>query len=103
MGSLRANPALWLTRIGYARIKFPGRRPCPVVKAGYGRINVVLPDQDGDFQHHIAGQVRDNSTGNTLVIPGLWALLPGIATNGGVDSIWFSAGPTAARTAYWAC
>jgi hypothetical protein len=35
--------------------------------------------------------VKDAS-GHTLVIPGLWALLPGTAATGGTDSVWFSAG-----------
>lgn len=59
---------------------------------GDGRINVVGTDHHGRFDRHLEGQVRDSSTGRTLVIPGLWALLPGTATTGGTDSVWFSAG-----------
>jgi uncharacterized protein (TIGR03118 family) len=59
---------------------------------GDGRINVVGVDRHGRFDHHIEGQVRDSSTGRVLSIPGLWALLPGTATTGGTDSVWFSAG-----------
>ncbi|HEU4947896.1 MAG TPA: TIGR03118 family protein [Kribbella sp.] len=59
---------------------------------GDGRINVVRPKGHGRFDHHIKGQLRNSSTGETLVIPGLWALLQGTATTGGTDSIFFSAG-----------
>ncbi len=52
---------------------------------GNGRINVF----EGS---HFQGQLRDGSN-RALVIDGLWALLPGTATTGGVDNVWFSAGP----------
>jgi uncharacterized protein (TIGR03118 family) len=58
---------------------------------GDGRINFVSAKSHGRFEHKIAGQVK-NTYGRTLVIPGLWALLPGTATTGGTDSVWFSAG-----------
>ncbi|QNE19597.1 TIGR03118 family protein [Kribbella qitaiheensis] len=58
---------------------------------GDGRINVVKAKSHGRFDHKIDSQVKDTH-GHTLVIPGLWALLPGTATTGGTDSVWFSAG-----------
>lgn len=54
---------------------------------GDGRIN-VFDARRGGFR----GQLR-GSNGRTLVIDGLWALLPGTATSGGTDAVWFSAGP----------
>ena len=60
---------------------------------GDGRINVIAAEHHGrQFQGHFAGQLRNDKTGRTLVIPGLWSLLRGTATTGGTDSIWFSAG-----------
>jgi uncharacterized protein (TIGR03118 family) len=59
---------------------------------GDGRINVVEAKSDGRFENHIDGQVRNSATGRALVIPGLWALLQGTATTGGIDAVWFSAG-----------
>jgi uncharacterized protein (TIGR03118 family) len=69
---------------------------------GDGRINVLEAedrdrhgDRDGDHDAGFKGGIKlltDANTGKTLVIPGLWALLPGTATTGGVDSVWFSAG-----------
>ena len=38
------------------------------------------------------GQLRD-ANGRMLEIDGLWGLLPGTATTGGTDALWFSAGP----------
>ena len=52
---------------------------------GDGRINVF----DGD---HSEGQLR-GVDGKPVTIDGLWALLPGTASTGGVDALWFSAGP----------
>jgi uncharacterized protein (TIGR03118 family) len=52
---------------------------------GDGRINVFRHD-------HFAGQLSDNHN-HRIVIDGLWSLLPGTATTGGVDTLWFSAGP----------
>jgi uncharacterized protein (TIGR03118 family) len=58
---------------------------------GDGRINIIA--QHGhQFAHHITGQVVDSSTGKPFTEPGLWGLLPGTATNGGTDALWFTAG-----------
>ena len=52
---------------------------------GDGRVSAFRGD-------HFIGQLR--TTGNRPVtIDGLWALLPGTATTGGVGTLWFSAGP----------
>ena len=74
---------------------------------GDGRISVVDPTRHvrhddrhhgrsdghrGGFDGKVVGLLRSADTGDKLVIPGLWALLPGTATTGGTDSIWFSAG-----------
>lgn len=59
---------------------------------GDGRINVISKRGDGRFGGHIEGQVTDESTGTPLSVPGMWALVPGTATTGGTDSIFFSAG-----------
>jgi uncharacterized protein (TIGR03118 family) len=65
---------------------------------GDGRITVVdqarhawRGDQDGS-EDRVVGQLRNGDTRRTLEIPGLWDLLPGTATTGGTDSVWFSAG-----------
>src|SRR5437763_3865485 len=58
---------------------------------GDGKISVIRAKTGGGFEHHIAGVLRD-STGRSLRIDGLWALMPGTATMGGTNSIWFSAG-----------
>jgi len=42
--------------------------------------------------HDFEGQLQ-NEKGKTIVIDGLWALLPGSASSGGVNNVWFSAGP----------
>lgn len=52
---------------------------------GDGHINVYRGD---DF----VGQLQ-NDMHKPIVIDGLWALLPGTATSGGVGNVWFSAGP----------
>lgn len=54
---------------------------------GDGRISVF--DARGG---HFRGQLR-GPAGRPLAIDGLWALLPGTATSGGTDAVWFSAGP----------
>jgi uncharacterized protein (TIGR03118 family) len=54
---------------------------------GNGRINVISLGR----HDRIVGQLRD-STGRTLSIERLWALLPGTATTGGTDAVFFSAG-----------
>jgi uncharacterized protein (TIGR03118 family) len=58
---------------------------------GDGRINIVAT-QGHHFAHHITGLVRVTSTGRAFAEPGLWGLLPGTATNGGTDALWFTAG-----------
>jgi uncharacterized protein (TIGR03118 family) len=52
---------------------------------GDGRINVFT---DG----HFVGQLRDTNH-HRITIDGLWDLLPGTASTGGVGTVWFSAGP----------
>lgn len=52
---------------------------------GDGRINVFTGG-------HFAGQLRDTQN-RRITIDGLWALLPGTASTGGVGTMWFSAGP----------
>lgn len=52
---------------------------------GDGHINVFRGD---DF----VGQLQ-NDKHQPIVIDGLWALLPGTAVSGGVNNVWFSAGP----------
>jgi uncharacterized protein (TIGR03118 family) len=59
---------------------------------GDGRVNVIRKDEHGRYHGHIDGQLTNNATHAPFAIPGLWALLPGTATTGGTDSIWFSAG-----------
>ncbi|MBO0884341.1 MAG: TIGR03118 family protein [Mycobacterium sp.] len=54
---------------------------------GDGRIN-VFNRHSGDFR----GQLL-NRHHQPITIDGLWALLPGTATTGGTDAVWFSAGP----------
>lgn len=54
---------------------------------GDGRIN-VFDARDGHFR----GQLR-RANGHPVTIDGLWALLPGTATSGGTDAVWFSSGP----------
>jgi uncharacterized protein (TIGR03118 family) len=52
---------------------------------GDGRISVFRGD-------HFLDQLRDTRN-HVISIDGLWGLLPGTATTGGVDTVWFSAGP----------
>ncbi len=59
---------------------------------GDGRVNVVSPDKDGDFQPFISSQLH-NAAGGVLTIPFLWALTQATASTGGADALWFSAGP----------
>ncbi len=54
---------------------------------GDGRISVFDP-RTGSFR----GLVSDRHH-KPIAIDGLWALLPGTATTGGTDALWFSAGP----------
>src|SRR4051794_655672 len=73
---------------------------------GDGKVNVIEADHHHHHHHgyydhddhgrrdtgEFEGLLRDAATGQTLAIPGLWSLLPGTATTGGTDSVWFSAG-----------
>jgi uncharacterized protein (TIGR03118 family) len=52
---------------------------------GDGRISAYHGDE-------FEGQLRDTAN-HPIAIDGLWALLPGTATTGGVGTLWFSAGP----------
>jgi uncharacterized protein (TIGR03118 family) len=52
---------------------------------GDGRISAFRGDK-------FLGLLRD-PTNEPVAIDGLWALLPGTATTGGVGTLWFSAGP----------
>jgi hypothetical protein len=61
----------------------PGPQPAAGIRA------VQRPD---DQRRHADDQLRSTGTGRTLRISGLWSLLPGTATTGGTDSLWFSAG-----------
>jgi uncharacterized protein (TIGR03118 family) len=58
---------------------------------GDGRINIIARDGN-HFAHHITGQVVDTSTGKPFSEPGLWGLLPGTATTGGTNALWFTSG-----------
>jgi hypothetical protein len=40
--------------------------------------------------HQVTGQVRGTSTGKPFAEPGLRGLLPGTATTGGTDALWFT-------------
>jgi uncharacterized protein (TIGR03118 family) len=54
---------------------------------GDGRITALDPRSG-----RVRGQLR-GTDGRPLSIDGLWGILPGTATTGGTDSLWFSAGP----------
>jgi uncharacterized protein (TIGR03118 family) len=58
---------------------------------GDGRINIIAKDGD-HFADHVTGQVLDTATGRPFAEPGLWGLLPGTASTGGTDALWFTAG-----------
>jgi uncharacterized protein (TIGR03118 family) len=58
---------------------------------GDGRINIIAKDGHG-YAGHVTGQVHDKATGKPFAEPGLWGLLPGTATTGGTDALWFAAG-----------
>jgi uncharacterized protein (TIGR03118 family) len=58
---------------------------------GDGRINIIARDGH-HFAGHVTGQVVDTSTGRAFAEPGLWGLLPGTATTGGTDALWFTSG-----------
>jgi uncharacterized protein (TIGR03118 family) len=54
---------------------------------GDGRIHAFDPRTG-----RLLGVLR-NEHGRTIVIDGLWGLLPGNGTSAGTDDVWFSAGP----------
>jgi uncharacterized protein (TIGR03118 family) len=58
---------------------------------GDGHINIV-PKIGPFFLHRTTGQVKVAATGMPFAEPGLWGLLPGTASTGGTDSLWFTAG-----------
>jgi uncharacterized protein (TIGR03118 family) len=58
---------------------------------GDGRINIVA-EHGRYFANHITGQVVDKSTGKPFTEPGLWGLLPGTASTGGTNAVWFTSG-----------
>ena len=58
---------------------------------GDGRISVFAKQGHG-FASHAAGQILDAATGKPFAEPGLWAILPGTATTGGTNALWFTAG-----------
>jgi uncharacterized protein (TIGR03118 family) len=58
---------------------------------GDGRINIIAR-HGHQFAQHVTGQVRVQSTGKPFTEPGLWGLLPGTATTGGTNALWFTAG-----------
>jgi uncharacterized protein (TIGR03118 family) len=58
---------------------------------GDGRINIFAREGRG-FADHATGQILDASTGKPFAEPGLWAILPGTATTGGTNALWFTSG-----------
>jgi uncharacterized protein (TIGR03118 family) len=54
---------------------------------GNGRITVISLGRHDE----ITGLLRD-ARGKDIAIERLWALLPGTATTGGTDAVWFSSG-----------
>ena len=80
-GTLNAPWGLAIAPPGFG--KFTGA--LLVGNFGDGRISAFRGD-------HFLGQLRTASDG-PVSIQGLWALLPGTATSGGVGTLWFSAGP----------
>jgi uncharacterized protein (TIGR03118 family) len=58
---------------------------------GDGRIN-IFAKHGNHFADEATGQVRVTSTGKPFAEPGLWGLLPGTATTGGTNALWFTAG-----------
>lgn len=70
-----------------------------IAPAGFGKLGgALLVGNFGDgrinvFTHgHFLGQLRDTNN-HRITIDGLWALLPGTASTGGANTLWFSAGP----------
>jgi uncharacterized protein (TIGR03118 family) len=80
-GPLNAPWGLAIAPTGFGR--FAG--DLLVGNFGDGRISVFHGD-------HFVGQLRSPNN-QVLSIDGLWGLLPGTATSGGVGTLWFSAGP----------
>ncbi len=80
-GTLNAPWGLAIAPKGFG--KFTGA--LLVGNFGDGRIN-VFRDQ------HFLGQLRDTDN-QPVTIDGLWSLLPGTASTGGLGTLWFSAGP----------
>jgi uncharacterized protein (TIGR03118 family) len=58
---------------------------------GDGRIN-IFAKEGYRFADRATGQVLDASTGKPFAESGLWAILPGTATTGGTNALWFAAG-----------
>jgi uncharacterized protein (TIGR03118 family) len=58
---------------------------------GDGRISVFAPARHG-FALRATSQVKVAGTGKPFAETGLWALLPGTATTGGTNALWFTAG-----------
>jgi uncharacterized protein (TIGR03118 family) len=58
---------------------------------GDGRISVFAKEGHG-FASHATGQILDAATGKPFAEPGLWAILPGTATTGGTNALWFTSG-----------
>lgn len=58
---------------------------------GDGHINIYTRDGRG-YGYRATGQILDASTHQPFAEPGLWALQPGTATNGGSNALWFTAG-----------
>lgn len=58
---------------------------------GDGHINIIARDGSG-YAGYVTGQILDKATGQPFAEPGLWSLVPGTATTGGTDALWFTAG-----------
>jgi uncharacterized protein (TIGR03118 family) len=58
---------------------------------GKGRIS-IFPARCDHFARHASAQILDAATGQPFAEPGLWGLLPGTASTGGTDALWFAAG-----------
>ena len=82
-GTLNAPWGLTIAPPGFGRLT--GK--LLVGNFGDGRISVF-----DRHTNHFRGVLRD-SNHKPISIEGLWALLPGTATTGGTNVIWFSAGP----------
>jgi uncharacterized protein (TIGR03118 family) len=58
---------------------------------GDGHINIYAKE-GRHFADHATGRILVAATGKPFAEPGLWALLPGTATTGGTNALWFTAG-----------